>query len=145
MKRPAKLQRSYQILSLRKLDTAKKRDVTLLYSIAEGGFLLAKKAAGESPASLGTDCTVRFACLSELRKRWPYPVGGCPASVVKMLVGMSTLVPVSGTTKRSHRSGCAAAAVDARMMVNAIATRRLGFISFLPQGSIALAELRSAR
>src|SRR4051794_36080668 len=62
-----------------------------------------------------------------------------------MLLGMSTLVPVSGTTKRSHRSGCAAAVVDVRMMVNAIATRRLGFISFLPQGSIALAELRSAR
>jgi hypothetical protein len=47
MKRPAKLQRLYQIFPLLKLETTKKRGVTLLYTISRGGFLLAKNTAGK--------------------------------------------------------------------------------------------------
>jgi hypothetical protein len=53
MKCPAKLQRLYQIFPLLKLDTTKKRGVTLLYTISRGGFFLAKNTAGENPASFG--------------------------------------------------------------------------------------------
>src|SRR5258705_9886107 len=69
MKRPAKLQRLYQIFPLLKLDTTKKRGVTLLYTISRGGFFLAKNTAGENPASFGTDWTVKSARRSDVRKR----------------------------------------------------------------------------
>src|SRR3954467_4026595 len=97
MKRPAKLQRLYQIFPLRKLDTTKKRGVTLLYTTSRGGFLLAKNTAGESPASFETDWTVKSARRSAVRKRPPYPVSGFPACSEKIDVGMSTAAPVSGT------------------------------------------------
>src|SRR5258705_11018448 len=79
MKRPAKLQRLYQIFPLRKLDTTKNRGVTLLYTIFDGGFFHAKNTAGENPASFGTDWTVKSARKSEVRKRPPYPTSGFPA------------------------------------------------------------------
>jgi len=97
MKRPAKLQRLYQIFPVRKLDTTKNRGVTLLYTIFDGGFFLAKNTAGENPASFGTDWTVKSARRSEVRKRPPYPTSGFPAGSEKIDIGMSTAAPVSGT------------------------------------------------
>jgi hypothetical protein len=105
---------------LRKLETTKNRGVTLLYTMFEGGFIFARKTAGESPASFGTDWTVKSARPSEVRKRRPYPVGGFPASSVKMVVGMSTAALVSGTANLCHAIGSADAgkgeSVRARMM-----------------------------
>src|SRR5258707_1442608 len=97
MKRPAKLQRLYQIFPLLKPETTKKRGVTLLYTISRGGFFLAKNTAGENPASFGTDWTVKSARRSEVRKRRPYPASGFPAWSGKMDAGMSTAEPRSGT------------------------------------------------
>jgi hypothetical protein len=96
MKRPAKLQRSYQIFPLRKLETTKKRGVTRLYTMSRGGFFRAKNAAGENPASFGTDWTVKSARRSGVRKRPPYPASGFPACSEKIDVGMSTAAPVLG-------------------------------------------------
>src|SRR6266481_8313856 len=98
MKRPPKLQRLYQTFPLRKLETTKNRGVTLLYTMFEGGFIFARNTAGESPASFGTDWTVRFARPSAVRKRRPYPLSGCPASLLKIVIGKSTFAPVSGTS-----------------------------------------------
>src|SRR5260370_16538320 len=95
MNRPAKLQRSYQIFPLRKLDTTKNRDVTLLYTISRGGFFLAKNTGGENPASFGTDWTVKSARRSEVRKRPPYPASGFPPCSENIEVGISTPPPVS--------------------------------------------------
>src|SRR6478672_8013990 len=97
MKCPAKLQRLYQIFALLKLDTTKKRGVTLLYTISRGGFFVAKNTAGEKPASLGTDWTVKSARRSGVRKRPPYPASGFPACSEKIDVGRSTAAPLSGT------------------------------------------------
>src|SRR5450755_1722726 len=104
MNRPPKLQRLYQILSSRKLDTTKNRGVTRWYTKIEGGFIFARNTAGESPASFGTDWTVRFARPSAVRKRRPYPLSGCPASLLKIVAGKSTLAPVSGTSYFCHPS-----------------------------------------
>ena len=41
-----RLQRLYQVRPFRMLDTAKKRGVTRLYWIADGGALLCKKSGG---------------------------------------------------------------------------------------------------
>src|SRR5438093_10621927 len=92
----ARLQRLYQVRSLRMLDTAKKRGVTLLYWMPEGGRLLARKVAGESLSGLGTDCTVKSARRSFVRKRRPSPPSGAPASSLKIVTGTSTLAPCSG-------------------------------------------------
>jgi hypothetical protein len=53
-----------------------------------GGFLFARKAAGESPASFGTDWTVKLARLSEVKNRFPYPISGFPPSSEKIVVGI---------------------------------------------------------
>src|SRR5450432_2533471 len=111
MKRRAKLQRLYQIFPLRTLDTTKKRGVTLLYTMFEGGFIFARNTAGESPASFGTDWTVKSARPSEVRKRRPYPVVGFPASSVKIVVGMSTAALVSGTAYLCQAIGSADAGI----------------------------------
>src|SRR5712671_248459 len=92
MNRPAKLQWLYQILSSRMLDTTKNRGVTFWYTMFEGGFIFARNTAGESPASFGTDWTVRFARPSA--ERLPYPLSGCPASLLKIVTGKSTFAPV---------------------------------------------------
>jgi hypothetical protein len=65
--------------------------------MSEGGRILAKKAAGEPFALFGTDWTVKFARPSAVRKRRPYPLSGCPASLLKIVIGKSTFAPVSGT------------------------------------------------
>jgi hypothetical protein len=101
----------YQIFPLRKLDTTKNRGVTLLYTISEGGFFLAKNAAGENPASFGTDWTVKSARRSEVRNRAPYPSSGFPASSVKIEVGRSTRAPLSGTWYLTQLVGSAAVSV----------------------------------
>src|SRR5450631_3305088 len=111
MKRRAKLQRLYHIFPLRTLDTTKKRGVTLLYTMFEGGFIFARNTAGESPASFGTDWTVKSARPSEVRKRRPYPVVGFPASSVKIVVGMSTAALVSGTAYLCQAIGSADAGI----------------------------------
>src|SRR5882724_2177546 len=116
MNRPAKLQRLYQILSSRKLDTTKKRGVTLRYTMFEGGFIFARNTAGESPASFRTDWTVRFARPSAVRKRRPYPLSGCPASLLKIVIGKSTFASVSGTAYFCQPTGWAAATVGTAKM-----------------------------
>src|SRR5215203_4074416 len=98
----ARLQRLYQVRSLRMLDTAKKRGVTLLYWIPGGGLLLARKVAGESLPGLGTDCTVKSARRSLVRKRRPTAPSGAPASSLKIVTGTSTLAPVLGITYLRH-------------------------------------------
>jgi hypothetical protein len=62
------------------------------------GRCLARNVAGESFAALETDCTVRSARLSSVKKRRPAPLSGGPASRLKIEAGMSTLAPVLGTT-----------------------------------------------
>src|SRR3954462_11016637 len=98
----ARLQRLYQVRPLRMLDTAKKRGVTLLYWMLAGGPLLARKVAGESFSGLGTDCTVKSALWSFVKKRRPVPPSGSPASSVKICTGISTLAPVLGITYFCH-------------------------------------------
>src|SRR5450755_1443215 len=77
--------------------------------MSEGGQHLAKKAAGESFALFDTDWTVRFARPSAVRKRRPYPLSGCPASLLKIATGKSTFAPVSGTAYFCQPTGWAAA------------------------------------
>src|SRR5882757_1021893 len=105
----ARLQRLYQVRPLRMLDTAKKRGVTLLYWMLAGGPLLARKVAGESFSGLGTDCTVKSARWSFVKKRRPVPPSGSPASSVKICTGISTLAPVLGITYFCHSVAKAAA------------------------------------
>jgi hypothetical protein len=57
-----------------------------------GSRFLARNVAGESFAGLETDCTVRSARLSSVKKRRPVPSSGGPASRVKIETGMSTLI-----------------------------------------------------
>ena len=85
----------------------------------EGGFIFARNAAGESPASFGTDWTVKSARLSEVRKRRPYPVVGFPASSVKIVVGMSTAALVSGTANLCQAIGSADAGKGASVRASA--------------------------
>src|ERR1700731_1318064 len=85
-----------------------------------GGFFFAKKAAGEPPASFGTDWTVKSARPSEDRKRRPYPVSGFPASCVKTVVGISTTAPVSGTAYPCQPIDRAAAAAGERVKAKAM-------------------------
>src|SRR2546421_9674541 len=79
-----------------------------------GGFLFARKTAGESPVTLGTDWIVKSARRSEVRRCRPYPDGGFPASSVKIEVGMSTTAPVSATLYLDQPIGWAAATPDER-------------------------------
>src|SRR6516164_4679037 len=102
MYRLARLQRLYQTRSLRILDTAKKRGVTLLYWMPAGGRFLARKAAGESFSRLGMDCTVKSARWSFVKKRRPVPPSCDPPSSVKIVTGISTLVPMLGITYFRH-------------------------------------------
>src|SRR5215207_1847262 len=111
----ARLQRLYQVRSLRMLDTAKKRGVTLLYWIPGGGLLFARKVAGESLSGLGTDCTVKSARRSFVRKRRPIPPSGAPASSLKMVTGMSTLALVLGITYLRHSVAPAVAIAGRRL------------------------------
>src|ERR1700682_3939826 len=120
MKRRAKLQRLYQIFPLRKLDTTKKRGVTLLYTMFEGGLIFARNTAGESPASFGPDWAVKSASPSEVRKRRPYPVVGFPASSVKIVVGMSTAALVSGTANLCQAVGSADAGIGESVRASAM-------------------------
>src|SRR5579863_6553832 len=107
MNRPAKLQRSYQIELLRKLDTTKKLCVTRLYTMLDGGCFFAKKAAGVSWPTFSIDCTARVARLSAVLNRRPYPKSVAPASLLKIVVGSSTVAPASGTAYFCQRTGCA--------------------------------------
>jgi hypothetical protein len=61
MNRPAKLQRSYQMKSLRKLDTAKNRGVTRRYTMWEGVFFVAKNSAGDWWSVFVIDCSAKVA------------------------------------------------------------------------------------
>src|SRR5450631_1911161 len=97
-----RLHRLYQVCPFRMLDTAKKRGVTLLYWILAGGRFFARKVAGESFSGLGTDCTVKFARWSLVKKSRPAPPSVSPASSVKILTGISRLAPVLGTTYFRH-------------------------------------------
>ena len=85
----------------------------------EGGFIFARNADGESPASFGTDWTVKSARPSEVRKRRPYPVGGFPASSVKMVVGMSTATLVSGMANLCQAIGSADAGMGESVRASA--------------------------
>src|SRR5712675_87406 len=115
----ARLQRLYQVLPLRMLDTAKKRGVTLLYWMSAGGRLFARKVAGESFSGLGTDCTVKSARWSLVKKRRPVPPSGGPASSVKTFTGISTLAPVVGITYFRHSVLSAKAAAGTRLKTKA--------------------------
>jgi hypothetical protein len=53
-----------------------------------GGFLFAKKTAGESSPSFGMDSIVRFARRSKAINRLPYPVSVCPPSSEKIVGGI---------------------------------------------------------
>ena len=86
----ARLHRLYQVRPFLTLDTAKKRGVTLLYWMLSGGRCFSRKAAGELFSGLGTDCRVKFARWSFVKKRLPVPPSGGPASSVKILTGIST-------------------------------------------------------
>jgi hypothetical protein len=106
------------------LDTAKKRGVTLLYWRLAGGRFFARKVAGESFAGLGTDCTVKSARWSFVKKRRPVPPCGGPASSLKIFTGISTLAPVLGTTYFRH--SVATAAAGTRLKVAAAIDQDLG-------------------
>ena len=98
----ARLQRLYQVRSFRMLDTAKKRDVTLLYWMPAGGFFLARNLAGELFSGFGTDCTVKSARWSFVKKRLPVLPSGSSASSAKIVTGISTVAPVLGITYLRH-------------------------------------------
>src|SRR3954452_19130936 len=89
-----------------------------------GGLCFARKVAGESFSGLGTDCKVRFARWSFLKKRRPVPSSGAPASSVKILTGISTLAPVLGITYFCHCVLSAKDAVGARMTIKPITQLR---------------------
>src|SRR6478736_6388735 len=72
----------------------------------EGGCFFARKAAGESFATLDAAWIVRSARPSAVRNRCPYP-SGRPASSVKIEDGKSIEVPVCGIVYLVHRTGCA--------------------------------------
>src|SRR5215475_9105632 len=119
----ARLQRLYQTRSLRMLDTAKKRGVTLLYWMPAGGRFLARKVAGDSFSGLGTDCTVKSARWSFVKKRRPIPPSGGPASSVKIVTGISTSVPVFGISNFRHSVLAAKASVGTRLKTRAASKR----------------------
>ena len=56
-----------------------------------GGCRFARKVAGESFSGLGTNCTVRFARWSGVKKRRPAPPSGGPASSEKMVTAAPRL------------------------------------------------------
>jgi len=107
------------------LDTAKKRGVTLLYWMLAGGRFFVRKVAGESFSGLGTDCTVKSARRSFVKKRRPVPPSGGPESSVKIFTGISTLAPVLGITYFRH-SVLSAKAVAGRRLKTKAASRRWG-------------------
>src|SRR5829696_5890195 len=121
-----RLQRLYQVRSLRMLDTAKNRGVTLLYWIPGGGPRLARKEAGESLSGLGTDCTVKSARWSLVWKRRPNPPSGAPASSLKIVTGTSTLALVLGITYLRHSVAPAVAIVGRRLRTRARSTAGAG-------------------
>ena len=97
-----RLQRLYQMRSLRVLETTKKLGVTLRYCIPSGGFLCARNAVGESSLGFSIDCTVKSARRSDLKKRLPTPPSGSSVCSLKVDAGTSTLVPVLGITNLCH-------------------------------------------
>jgi hypothetical protein len=99
-----RLQRLYQMRSLRMLETTKKLGVTLRYCIPAGGFLCAKNAEGESSPGFSIDWTVKSARRSGLKKRRPTPPSGSSDCSLKVDAGISTLVPVLGITNLCHSS-----------------------------------------
>src|SRR6478752_9680579 len=98
----ARLQRLYQIRSLRTLDTAKKPGVTLLYVMPGGGFRFARKVAGESLPGFGTDWIVKSARRSSVKNWRPIPPSGSSVPSLKMDTGISVLAPVLGITNLRH-------------------------------------------
>ena len=100
------------------LDTAKKRGVTRF-------VLDPQRAAGASQGKWqaivlgvgGTDCRVKSARWSLVKKRRPVPPFGGPASSVKILTGISTLAPVSGITYFRHSVLSARAAIGTRLII----------------------------
>src|SRR6266545_1201123 len=89
-----------------------------------GGCILARNATGESFAGLGTDCTVRSARRSSVKNRRPVPPSGGPASLLKIETGMSTLVPVLGTTYCRHSVSPAKASAGVKATTARAADRR---------------------
>jgi hypothetical protein len=98
------------------LDTAKNMEVTLLYWMRVGGFILCKKMAGESLLGLGKDRIVRLARRSFVKSWRPRFPSVAPPFSPKIDVGTSTLSPVVGSAYLCHSKFAAVAGnVDTRM------------------------------
>src|SRR4029077_1928725 len=85
-----------------------------------GGRCFARKVAGESFSGLGTDCRVKSARWSLVKKRRPVAPSGGPASSVKILTGISTLAPVLGITYFCHSVVSAKAVIGTRLTIKAL-------------------------
>ena len=97
---------------------------------------------GVSLLGFGTDCTVRSARLSSVKKRRPVPPSGGPASLVKIVTSISTLVPVLGITYRRHSVSPANASAGMNAKARAADRRcirihdlRVGLINLVDEGS----------
>src|SRR6185312_8485615 len=114
-----------------------------------GGFFFARNVAGESLSGLGTDCTVRSARLSSVKKRRPVPPSGGPASRVKIVTGISTLVPVLGIAYRRHSASPANASAGMKAKAKVADSRRARMkrspVQFDTIGRIDVRSIRERR
>jgi len=97
MNRPAKLQRLYQNFPV--AETGHDEEPWCSPSCIQcsrAGSSLQETQPAKSPAPFGTDWTVRFARPSAVRKADHSRFPGCPASLLKIVIGKSTCAPVSG-------------------------------------------------